>query len=276
MTITLDDLSKNQIAALREIAAGRNISSTAWSMLHAMDLVDMGVTEDGTARDVLLPLGAQLLAEADALAAPTAPTDDAQAGEAVVVDPARRYENYTCDDLLARVIDQDRIIHELYTGKHGVIPHPADVYQAGLWEIYKPDQYQGHAERVGDVGELARVKEERDQAYKSLADTVNEFDRELTMDKAEIEAHRTTKTLLKSENADLREQNTRLADELARARGAADQTREWIKVLLETADNSTLEPSQWNTVANEAVQRVMANVKHFAMLAKQSLEAVTK
>lgn len=68
-------------------------------------------------------------------------------------------------------------------------------------------------------------------------------------------------------------EQARLADELARARAALEETCDWVKVLLEMADSSTLEPSQWNTVSNAAVSRVMSNVKHFATLARQRLDA---
>jgi len=92
----------------------------------------------------------------------TATTQPApQAGTGGFVNPTRAYEEtLTRDELLARLDDQARIIHELYTGKHGVIPHPSEVWQAGLWEVYKVDEYQGHAERVGDVGELAQLRRE--------------------------------------------------------------------------------------------------------------------
>lgn len=52
------------------------------------------------------------------------------------------------------ITEQHRVIHELYSGKHGSIPHPAETWKAGLWEVYKPDEYQAHGERVGDVGEF--------------------------------------------------------------------------------------------------------------------------
>ncbi|MCA0455630.1 MAG: hypothetical protein LCI00_16765 [Chloroflexi bacterium] len=79
--------------------------------------------------------------------------------------------------MLSRVIDQDRIIHELYTGKHGVIPHPSEVYQAGLWEIYKPDEHQGHAEHVGDVGELADLRAANDTLTRQLEAARGEVER---------------------------------------------------------------------------------------------------
>jgi hypothetical protein len=172
-------LTADEREALQKVASGITVDKFHdWSRLFTLELF---MFEYHGGEILLTDLGKRVLeagqpANLDSGAAAEPPTDEQVTNAGADVD-ARRYENYTHDDLLARVIDQDRIIHELYTGKHGVIPHPSDVYQAGLWEIYKPDEYQGHAERVGDVGELAALRERVTALAGAVGESLVEIER---------------------------------------------------------------------------------------------------
>ncbi len=67
-SITLDDLSKSDLKAMRGISLGFNADFRVWERLFDMGLVENDLDADNESRDYLTPAGMKLLGQSMALA----------------------------------------------------------------------------------------------------------------------------------------------------------------------------------------------------------------
>lgn len=174
-----DDLLPIEQHTLRNIAddSRTSVPLVILEMFEMEGLVKLNFV-NGEGGNYLTDLGRQVLAQADTAQPVTGAGEAALeaiewAGQPLPADvdyDLRTIEGDGGEISWARayILEQNRIIQELYSGKHGSIPHPAETWKAGLWEVYKLDEYQCHGERVGDVGELVALREQVARLTKAL------------------------------------------------------------------------------------------------------------
>lgn len=61
--------------------------------------------------------------------------------------------------LETELAEAKRVIGEIYAGKHGCIPSPAQVYKPGIWLIKRINEHEDHLEWLMDEAQLKRLKD---------------------------------------------------------------------------------------------------------------------